>query len=129
MIPKDTEKINLSFAVFNDRKMKSLNQQYFKRKNPTDVIAFNLNEKVDSQTYLLGELVISYPQLKRQAKKYQVSVAEELARVVAHGVLHLMGYGDKTARQRKDMTIIEDRVIERLKKDSDSTRKNYPIRV
>ena len=123
MIPKDTKKINLSFAVFNDRKMKSLNQQYFKRKNPTDVIAFNLNEKVDPQTYLLGELVISYPQLKRQAKKYQVSVAEELARVVAHGVLHLMGYGDETVRQRKDMTIIEDQVIERLKKDPDGTIK------
>jgi len=126
MIPKDTKKINLSFAVFNDRKMKSLNQQYFKRKNPTDVIAFNLNEKVDPQTYLLGELVISYPQLKRQAKKYQVSVAEELARVVAHGVLHLMGYGDETVRQRKDMTIIEDQVIERLKKDPDGTIKNLP---
>ncbi|OIN94126.1 rRNA maturation RNase YbeY [candidate division WWE3 bacterium CG06_land_8_20_14_3_00_42_16] len=126
MIPKDTKKINLSFAVFNDRKMKSLNQQYFKRKNPTDVIAFNLNEKVDPQTYLLGELVISYPQLKRQAKKYQVSVAEELARVVAHGVLHLMGYGDETVRQRKDMTIIEDQVIERLKKDPDGTIKKLP---
>jgi len=123
MIPKDTKKINLSFAVFNDRKMKSLNQQYFKRKNPTDVIAFNLNEKVDPQTYLLGELVISYPQLKRQAKKYQVSVAEELARVVAHGVLHLMGYGDETVRQR---TIIEDQVIERLKKDPDGTIKKLP---
>jgi len=126
MIPKDTKKINLSFAVFNDRKMTSLNQQYFKRKNPTDVIAFNLNEKVDPQTYLLGELVISYPQLKRQAKKYQVSVAEELARVVAHGVLHLMGYGDETVRQRKDMTIIEDQVIERLKKDPDGTIKKLP---
>ncbi len=80
----------------------------------TDVISQPINEKLPDGTYYLGEVLINEKQVERQAKEYRVSKEEEMARVVAHGVLHLLGYKDELEEERRKMKAIEDAVVRRL---------------
>jgi len=110
--------LKIDIALVNTAKIKSLNRSYFNKNRTTDIIAFNMNEDLPDGTYFLGELIISYPQIVKQAKEYSVSEAEEMARVVAHGVLHLLGYEDTLPHQRRKMKKTEDQVLARLRKSS-----------
>ena len=80
--------VNLNFV--DDKAMKELNRKYRRKNQTTDVLSFNLNEEG-----LLGEIYISLPQAKRQAKEYNCSLECELIRLTGHGILHLLGYTHK----------------------------------
>jgi probable rRNA maturation factor len=51
----------------------------------------------------LGEIVINYSQIKKQAKKYSNTIAQELIFILVHGLLHLIGYQDHTEKGIKEM--------------------------
>jgi len=81
--------------------MTDLNGSYLKHRYPTDVLSFQLGEhekKID------GEIYINLDQAKRQARAYKVSFCEEFSRLTIHGLLHLLGYRDNTARKKALMT-------------------------
>jgi len=80
----------LSIALIDDRKMKSLNKKYRGKDKTTDVLSFEINEEG-----ILGDIYISLPQAKRQAKLYNVSIKDELVRLAVHGTLHVLGYTHK----------------------------------
>jgi probable rRNA maturation factor len=80
----------VSLNFIDDRLMKKLNRKYRKKNKTTDVLSFNLNEEG-----MLGEVYISIPQAKRQAKEYNCSLDRELVRLTEHGILHLLGYTHK----------------------------------
>ena len=80
--------ININFI--DDRLMKKLNRKYRRKAKTTDVLSFSLNEGG-----LLGEVYISIPQAKKQAKEYNCSLDRELVRLAEHGILHLLGYTHK----------------------------------
>lgn len=80
--------ININFI--DDHSMKKLNRKFRKKDKTTDVLSFNLNEGG-----LLGEVYISLPQAKRQAKEYNCSLTVEILRLIEHGILHLLGYTHK----------------------------------
>jgi probable rRNA maturation factor len=90
-----TEDVEMSISFVGDRKMKQLNTTYLKRKETTDVLSFPLlEEKVSfpqSNILQLGDIVISYPQARKQAGQYNVLVDEEIDKLVEHGLLHLLG--------------------------------------
>jgi probable rRNA maturation factor len=91
----------LDIAVVGDRKMAALNQKYRKQKGTTDVLSFpTLNYKnKEKETFVLppdgllhlGEIVISFPQARRQAMLYNHTVDKEINILVEHGLLHLLG--------------------------------------
>ncbi|PIS09328.1 rRNA maturation RNase YbeY [Candidatus Beckwithbacteria bacterium CG10_big_fil_rev_8_21_14_0_10_34_10] len=85
----------LSVLIVGDRKMASLNSKYLKRKGTTDVLSFSLLEgkKIfpKEETLRLGDIVISYPQARKQAGQYNILVDKEIDRLVEHGLLHLLG--------------------------------------
>lgn len=87
--------IELSIYIVGDRKMKALNKKYRKVESTTDVLAFNLTEtKVNfpqSKSLYLGDIIISYPQARKQAALYNLLVDEEIDKLVIHGLNHLMG--------------------------------------
>ncbi|MBT9147551.1 MAG: Endoribonuclease YbeY [Syntrophomonadaceae bacterium] len=65
---------------------------------------------------LLGDVVISLPQVLKQAKKLKISFDEEVSRLLIHGILHLLGYDDQSAPQKKKMEERQEAILKELKK-------------
>ncbi len=87
----------ITVALVGDKTIKRLNKIYLGVNYATDVLAF------PGEGNFYGEIVIDYQQIKRQAKRYNNTIKDELIFVLVHGLLHLIGYDDKTERQRKRM--------------------------
>ncbi|MFC1711296.1 rRNA maturation RNase YbeY [Patescibacteria group bacterium] len=88
-VEKDIE-VSILFA--GDRKMKALNTKYRKIKETTDVLSFPLSEnKFPDKVLRLGDIIISYPQVRKQAALYNILVDEEIDKLVKHGILSLLG--------------------------------------
>ncbi len=83
--------LHISIRVSDDKEITSLNKKFFNRNYPTDVLSFNMNEELEDGTFYLGDIIVSAGQAKRQAKKYGNDLEHEIAELVAHGVLHLLG--------------------------------------
>lgn len=98
---------DLRFIMTTDEKLLKINREFLKRNNYTDVIAFNYNEKKT----INGEIYISIDTVRQNAHDYNVSLKEEVKRVMLHGILHLCGYNDKTDEEKKIMRIKEDQWI------------------
>jgi len=104
----------LSLLLVSDRRMRALNRRYRKKDRSTDVLAFPLREGRFSRFRgaLLGDVVISMPTAKRQAAVLGHSLHDEVARLLVHGVLHLLGYDhergarDASVMARKEKTIL-----------------------
>jgi len=96
--------VNLIFV--NRDYILRLNRQYLNREYSTDVIAFPLSDPEDD--FFEGEVYICLDQVFENAVSYRVENKQELQRVVAHGVLHLLGYDDRNAQDKHDMTSREN---------------------
>ena len=87
--------IEISVFVCGDRKMKALNSHYRKIDKTTDVLSFPLKEKQFPDGFLrFGDIVISYPLARKQANQNNLTVDEEIDRLIKHGVLSLLGLED-----------------------------------
>ena len=84
----------LSVALVSDAEIHALNRDYRGKDHPTDVLAFALREGEDAHLHadILGDVVISLDTAARQAAARGHSVAEEVRFLLAHGILHLLGY-------------------------------------
>jgi probable rRNA maturation factor len=105
----------LSVILVNNTGIRRLNARYLRKNRATDVIAFPLDGPSDHPAdrpnfleYCVGEVYVSTDRAAQQAKAYDVSMEEELSRLVMHGVLHLSGYDDKNRMQRAEMRERED---------------------
>lgn len=87
-------------ALVGETKMRRLNRTYRNMDRTTDVLAFAYRETGSGVAPLLGDVVISVPTAKRQAKACNHSLDEELLRLLIHGVLHLAGYDHEQSRQQ-----------------------------
>ena len=96
---------SLDIIFVDDSFMKKINQKFTRRRKTTDVLSFGMKEGKDMGVDYpsLGDIYISLDQAKRQAKEYRVSLKEETARLVVHGLLHLLGYDHKNKSQAKIM--------------------------
>lgn len=89
------KEVEVSILFCGDRKMTELNQSYLKRQGTTDVLAFPLKgDNFPDDILRLGDIIISYPQARRQAGLYNHLVDEEIDRLVRHGLLNLLGLGE-----------------------------------
>ena len=102
----------LSVEFIGDYRMRRLNGQYRGRDMTTDVLAFAMREGPGPSSLLLGDVVISIPQAVRQAVDQGHSIQQELATLLIHGILHLLGYdherGEPDARRmrRKERALL-----------------------
>lgn len=98
-------KVELSVALVDDATIHELNRDYRKKDKPTDVLAFPLQEPVpDKPVGLLGDVILSIDTARKQAKKHKRTLLEELTMLLAHGLLHLLGYDHQTDAEEREMT-------------------------
>ena len=90
---------NLVYAFFNDEGLKDLNIRFLNRDYYTDVISFD--ETADQ--VVSGNIAISVERVKENATQIGVDFEEELHRVMIHGVLHFIGFNDKTSSEKKEI--------------------------
>jgi probable rRNA maturation factor len=95
----------ISVALVGDDEIKKLNFTYRGINQVTDILSFAGEEN------FLGEVVIDYSQIKRQAGDFKNSASQELIFILAHGLLHLVGYDDKTEPEREKMIKIGEKFI------------------
>ena len=100
-----TGDINIIFC--SDEYLLEVNKQYLNHDYYTDIITFNYKtEKVN------GDLFISIDRVAENAEKQNVPRGTEMQRVIIHGVLHLLGYNDKSPKEEKEIREKEDKAIE-----------------
>jgi probable rRNA maturation factor len=93
-----SERAELSILLVDDAAIAELNQRYRGRSRPTDVLAFSLLEgaHADRRGALLGDVVIGIETAARQARARRRTLDDEVARLLVHGALHLLGYDHET---------------------------------
>lgn len=97
--------VELSVALVDDATIHELNRDYRKKDKPTDVLAFPLQEPVPEHvTGLLGDVILSIDTARKQAKKHRRTLLAELTMLLAHGLLHLLGYDHQTDAEEREMT-------------------------
>ncbi len=102
----------LNVIFVNDDYIQSLNKSYRKKDAPTDVLSFGYLDSSDfKDTELIGEIYISVPIAKKQAKDYKHSLQDELNRLFVHGVLHIFGHDHEADEDYKKMSVVEEQVL------------------
>ena len=96
--------------MVGDKTIRKLNKIYRHKDKTTDILSF------DGEDDFLGEIIINYAQIKRQAKKFNNTVKKELMFILAHGLLHLIGYDDKDEKGRLKMEKLGNEFIKKYEK-------------
>ena len=110
--------------VFTDSEtVQRLNRDYRGVDEPTDVLAFHMLPQKEAGSFFalppdgvlrLGEVIISYPQAVEQAKEQGHSVEQELALLIIHGILHLLGYAHEKPEEEAKMRAREKELLEEI---------------
>ena len=100
--------VELSVALVDDATIAELNCSYRQIDRPTDVLAFAMEEGEqlsggDHELRVLGDVIISVPTARRQAKRHKRPLLAELTMLLAHGLLHLLGYDHAKRREEREM--------------------------
>jgi len=108
----------LSVVIVTDRKIHSLNRLYLAHDHPTDVITFDLSDgrglRGEKRTAIDGEIIVSATTAFRVSKELGILPMAELVLYAVHGILHLLGYDDHSASERKAMRRKEQDVMRAL---------------
>jgi probable rRNA maturation factor len=119
-----TESVEIGLVIADDATVQGLNRDHRGVDATTDVLAFAFTETRGAEdegfvmppgtTLDLGEVIISYPQAERQAEELGHSRERELALLIAHGVLHLLGHDHEEPDDQKQMRALEEQVLASL---------------
>jgi probable rRNA maturation factor len=100
--------LSINFIFCDDEYLLSLNKTHLQHDTLTDIITFRYQEH---PLPLESDIYISVDRVKENACQYNVSFENELNRVMAHGLFHLLGYKDKTTAEAKIMREKEDEAL------------------
>lgn len=95
----------LSFIFCSDNHLLQMNIEYLQHNTFTDIITFDTSKEDD---LICGDIFISIDRVRDNARKFKKEIDDELHRVIIHGVLHLIGYSDKTTNKKSIMRGKED---------------------
>ena len=111
----------LSIVLTGDHQVRALNRLHRGKDKTTDVLSFPLLEGKKLRggkdgAVVLGDVVVSVPQAKRQANARGAELSAELALLLTHGILHLLGYDHATLSQEKKMFSLQERLLRKFRK-------------
>jgi probable rRNA maturation factor len=112
----------MGLLITDSKTIQKLNRIYRGEDKPTDVLAFQMTPDLNQEPELpfvsapdgikhLGEVVISYPQAERQAQEQGHGVTRELALLIVHGILHLLGYDHELPEEEQKMRDKENKIL------------------
>ncbi|HCK82525.1 MAG TPA: rRNA maturation RNase YbeY [Candidatus Competibacteraceae bacterium] len=107
---KDAE---LTIRIVNEAESTALNETYRRKQGPTNVLSFPFESPPEAESSLLGDIVICAPVVLREAVSQGKTLAAHWAHLVAHGVLHLLGY-DHDEEQAEAMESLEIHILRGL---------------
>ncbi len=118
-------KAELSLVITGQEKIRQLNLAYLGEDQPTDVLSFPMLAEPSGFPFVippggkkhLGDVIISYPQAVIQAEEHRHSLEREMAILIIHGVLHLLGYDHEKAEQEQEMCGREAEIMSNLEKE------------
>lgn len=103
--------VEVSYIFCSDEYLLKVNIDYLQHDYYTDIITFQTTENA-----IHGDMYISVDRVKDNAQQLGIPYPQELLRVMAHGALHLAGYGDKSAEQEREMRLKEEEYLKELEK-------------
>ena len=106
---------DINFIYCSDEYLLKINKQYLKHDFYTDVITFDYCEEL----IVSGDVFMSTERILENSKLFSNSIEREFLRVIIHGVLHLLGYNDKTKIDKKEMTEMENFYLKLYDKTND----------
>ena len=120
--------VELGLVITTQEKIKGLNRIYRSRDEVTDVLSFSMTPDLvgtDLSPFVtppdgvlhLGEVIISHPQAVLQAKEQQHSTKKEIAILIIHGVLHLLGYDHEESEPERQMRAREREMLARIEEE------------
>jgi len=101
----------LSVLLTDDAGIHQLNRDHRQKDKPTDVLAFPMDESVPDPAGILGDVVISLDTAERQARARRRPLIEEVRFLLAHGVLHLIGYDHAEPSEKREMVAMTRRLV------------------
>ncbi len=110
-IEKNNKQIGeISYIFCSDEQLLEINKEFLNHDYYTDIITFDYSES----DIISGDLFISIDRIKDNAKTLGLSYQEELHRVIIHGILHLLGFKDKTDEESQNMRLLENECLSNL---------------
>jgi rRNA maturation RNase YbeY len=100
----------VSYLFCSEAKILEVNRQYLHHDYYTDIITFDYSDNV----FLSGDIYLSPETVRSNAEQFGTEYAEEMFRVIIHGILHLCGAGDTTEAEQAEMRAAEDRALKIL---------------
>ena len=102
------ESISIEIIFCDDNHLSKLKMKYFNEDVLTDVLAF----PIKNDAVLESEIYISYDRALANSKEFDVSLNNEIVRLIVHGLLHLLGYRDDNAESKKIMFDKQESIVE-----------------
>jgi probable rRNA maturation factor len=120
--------VEISLVITGQERIQELNREYRGQDKPTDVLSFSLKEQKAGEEAIefieppddllhLGEIIISYPQAVIQAKEQNHSIQDEMAALIVHGALHILGYDHEKPDMESAMKARENEILTEMKKE------------
>jgi probable rRNA maturation factor len=107
-------RVALTIVITGNAQLRSLNRAFRNVDAPTDVLSFATDEQPRPDTIYLGDVIISYPMAREQAKNGGHPVEAELQLLVVHGVLHLLGHDHDTEAEQNVMWQAQAAVLKKI---------------
>lgn len=112
------ENVEVSILIVDNEQIKELNSKHRKKDTPTDVLSFPLltefDNLIDEDIIYLGDIVISAERAMEQAKEYGHSFKREIGFLIAHSILHLLGYDHMTDEDERHMIEKQNEILNNI---------------
>ena len=114
--PRLTRRTEVSVVLADDALVRRLNRQWRRIDAATNVLSFpSLDEELPPKApFLLGDVVLAYETVSREAQEQGKDIADHLRHLVVHGILHLLGYDHDEPGEAEQMEALETQVLARL---------------
>jgi probable rRNA maturation factor len=103
--------VEAAIVLSEDAELRALNRRWRGKDKPTNVLSFPSGAAGPDGRLLLGDVVLAYQTLEREAEEAQKPLSDHLSHLVIHGVLHLMGYDHEKPAEARRMEALEVRVL------------------